>query len=285
MVGKPLLATISPVDKDNFGDRMKLYEEQECGRHFMPLAPIYARLDGRSFHSFTKGMSRPFDFDFIGVMQSVTKFLVGETGATVGYTQSDEISLAWVVDDFKSETFFNRRVFKMTSILAGLASSKFATIAARTWPERMAKACPCFDARVYTLPNEDELVNCFLWREQDATKNAITMAAQAYFSHKELHGKNGAQKQEMLFSKGVNFNDYPADCKRGAYFKRVLTSLPIDEATRLRIPEAKRPEKDQMVIRSAVKQLDLPQLGSIRNRADVLLRGMEPAPYTQGIPI
>lgn len=258
---------------DDFGDRMKLYEAQECERYFLPLLPIYARLDGRSFHTFTRGFNRPFDMRFIDVMAEVTRFMVGETHATIGYTQSDEISLAWVVPDFKSEAFFNRRVFKLTSVLAGLASAKFNQLAVAHWPERVAKLVPCFDARVYTLPNEDELANCFLWREHDATKNAISMAAQSEFSHKQLHEKTGRQKQEMLFSRGINFNDYAPCCKRGTYMQRVTRSQPLGEDIRMKIPEAKRPPPGHMVERSSIECLDIPPLGSIKNRVGVLLYG------------
>lgn len=264
------------MDNDDFGDRMKLYEAQECERHFIPLLPIYARLDGRSFHTFTRGFERPFDMKFIDTMINVTKFLVEETHATVGYTQSDEISLAWVVPDFKSEAFFNRRIFKLTSVLAGLASAKFNQLAMHHWPEKVLKLTPCFDARVYTLPNEEELTNCFLWREQDATKNAITMAAQSQFSHKELHGKNGSQKQEMLFSKGINFNDYPPRCKRGTYVQRVTRQQALSEEIRMRIPEAKRPPPGHIVERSEIAFMNLPPLGGIANRAGVLLRKEAP---------
>jgi tRNA(His) 5'-end guanylyltransferase len=76
---------------------------------------------------------------------------------------------------------------------------------------------PRFDARVYVVPTLEEAVNSFLWREQDATKNSITMAASAYYSHNELMNKNGSEKQEMLFQKEVNWNDYPTFFIRVSY--------------------------------------------------------------------
>lgn len=264
------------MDTDDFGNRMKEYEAQETNRYFLPLLPIYARLDGRSFHTFTKGMIRPYDHKFSSVMDDVTKFMVEETHATIGYTQSDEISLCWITRDYKAEPFFNRRIFKMASVLAGLASAKFNQIAVQFWEEKVKNLVPCFDCRVYNLPTQIEAMNCFLWREQDATKNAISMAAQHYFSHRDLQNKNGKEMQEMLFKGGVNFNDYPSRYKRGAYFRRVKFETPLDEETRLRIPESKRPEPGYKVIRSEVRRLELPPLTKIQNRVEVLFDGVEP---------
>lgn len=263
------------VETDTFGQRMKEYEAQETERYFLPLLPIYARLDGRSFHTFTRGMERPFDRNFSATMELTVKFLVEETHALLGYTQSDEISLAWMVPDYKSEAFFNRRIFKLTSVLSGLASAKFNQLAIAHWPEKVFKQVPCFDCRVYTLPNEVELMNCFLWREQDAVKNSITMAASAYYSHKELHLKNGKQKQEMLFAKGINFNDYPDFFKRGVYVHRELHEEELDEATRMKIPEAKRPAIGTKFTRSSIEVMHIPPLGRIENKCDVLFRGAE----------
>jgi len=263
-------------ENDEFGSRMKTYEAQETERYFLPLLPIYARLDGRSFHTFTKGMERPFDARFSATMEGVVRFLVEETHAVVGYTQSDEISLCWIVPDYKSEAFFNRRIFKLTSVLSGLASAKFNQSAMVHWPEKVVKQVPCFDCRVYTLPNEVELMNCFLWREQDAVKNSITMAASAYYSHKELHLKNGKQKQEMLFAKGINFNDYPDYFKRGIYVRRETQEEELDEATRMKIPEAKRPAIGTKFTRSSIGAMHVPPLSRIENKCDVLFRGMKP---------
>lgn len=265
------------MSSDDLGDRMKHYESMECGREFLPMLPIYARIDGRCFSKFTKGMERPYDKMLSDTMVAVTKFLVEETHALIGYTQSDEISLAWSSETYTSEVFFNRRIFKMTSSLAALASAKFNQLGLHiaAWEARM-KAIPTFDCRIYQVPNRDELANCFLWRELDATKNAISMAAQYYYSHKELHEKNGKEKQEMLFAKGVNFNDYPAFFKRGTYVRRVTTERPLTDEQRARIPADKRPPADQLFTRSAVETLDMPALPSIANRVAVICEAATP---------
>lgn len=98
------------MSTDALGDRMKAYEAAESDRRFMPLLPIYARIDGRSFSRFTAGLARPFDLAFQEAMILTTKALVEHTHARIGYTQSDEISLVWQQDRYDSDVFFGGRV-------------------------------------------------------------------------------------------------------------------------------------------------------------------------------
>jgi tRNA(His) guanylyltransferase len=203
---------------DDLGERMKLYERIECDRILIPRLPIYARIDGRCFSNFTRNMKRPYDEAMTRGMIEATRYLVEETHAIIGYTQSDEISLAWYFPEPKSEPLFGGKLHKLTSILAALATAKFN----HDMRAYIRDAFPVFDCRVFNLPNLDEAANAFLWRELDATKNAVSMAASAYFSPKQLHGKSGKEKQEMLFQHhGINFNDYPAFFKRGTFVRRV----------------------------------------------------------------
>ena len=208
------------MKSDALGDRLKGYERMETEDKFLPMLPVYARIDGRCFSKFTKGMKRPYDETMTWIMQETTKYLVEHTGALTGYTQSDEISLIWYSDDVKSEIFFCRKKQKMTSTLAAMATAKFVQLALGNFPERCAKSLPTFDARVFQLPNQMEGMNCFLWRVQDAVKNSITMATSEYYSHRELMNKNGNDKLDMLMGKGVNWNDYPKSFKEGSFFKR-----------------------------------------------------------------
>lgn len=112
--------------KDDLGDRMKMYEGMEAGRRLMPLLPALARIDGRAFHSFTRGMTRPFDAAFSVCMVDTTSALVRDTGACMGYTQSDEITLAWHSRTTQSQIWFDGRVAKMTSQLAAQATRDLA---------------------------------------------------------------------------------------------------------------------------------------------------------------
>lgn len=262
---------------DALGDRMKLYETAESGRRFMPLLPIMARIDGRCFSSFTRGMARPFDPAFSLAMRQTTHHLVEETNACMGYTQSDEITLAWHSQSIKSQVWFDGRIAKMTSQLGALATLRFYRIIVRSMPD-YADREPTFDARVWQVPNQTEGANVFLWREWDATKNSTSMAASHYYSHKELIGKNGADRQEMLFRKGVNWNDYPAHFKRGSYLQRRTVSKPFAEHELRRLPPRHEAHANPglLVERSEVALLDLPPLGTIINCEAVIFDGAAP---------
>lgn len=196
---------------DPLGDRMKAQYENRT-RYYLPRRTYTViRLDGKAFHSYTRGLERPFDEQFMTDMLWTTRFLCSEVaGCRLGYTQSDEISL--VLTDFtspKTEAWFDGNVQKMASISASLATAKFNELR----PGKLA----CFDSRVFTIPDPVEVNNYLVWRQKDATRNSISMAAQAKFSHKELHGKSSNEMQEMLFQKhGINWNDYPVGFKRGS---------------------------------------------------------------------
>lgn len=260
--------------KDAMGNRLKEYESVESDRRFMPMLPIYARIDGRSFSKFTKGMQRPFDLNMISAMIETTKYLVAETDAKIGYTQSDEISLIFYSDSPDSQVFFDGRVQKMCSVLAGLATAKFLTLAIQNWPDRVEKRLPILDCRVFTLPNKIEAANTMLWREKDCTKNAITMAASFYYSHKHLMNKSGKEKQEMLFQKGVNFNDYPSCFKRGTFVRRQNVLKTLSEEELQKIPENKRPTGP--VTRTIVNEIEMPSFSKVTNRVGVIFDGEDP---------
>ncbi len=262
---------------DSLGDRMKRYEGLEAGRRLMPLLPVMARIDGRAFHSFTRGMVRPFDATFTSCMIDTAAALVRETGACMGYTQSDEITLAWHSLDPKSQIWFDGRVAKMTSQLAALATLYFYRLVVERMPQ-FADRLPSFDARVWAVPNRTEGANVFLWREWDATKNSVSMAASAHFSPKQLLGLSGAERQDLLHSIGVNWNDYPAVFKRGAYVQRrsILTSFTADELEKLPPKHAARLDPALKVERSVCSPVDMPPLGKVTNREEVLFEGAEP---------
>jgi tRNA(His) guanylyltransferase len=262
---------------DALGDRMKLYEMAEAGRRFMPLLPIMARVDGRAFHSFTRGLKRPFDPAITEGMIETAKALAEDTSACMVYTQSDEISLAWHSTDIDSQVWFDGRICKMTSHLAALATLHFY----RFVIERMswyAFKKPSFDARCWQVPNRTEGANVFLWREWDATKNSLSMAASTYYSHTELHGRNGAEKHDMLHAKGINWNDYPASFKRGTYIQRrkLSTAFTAEEIEELPEKHHARQNPGLVIERSRIMVLEMPPLASVANREDVIFEGAEP---------
>lgn len=262
---------------DALGDRMKMYEEAESGRRFTPLLPIMARIDGRTFSSFTRGMERPFDPNFARCMVQTVSQLMRETNACMGYTQSDEISLCWHSTSIKTQVWFDGRVAKMTSQLAALATLHFYRAVMAFMPD-YAERLPTFDARAWIVPNRTEAANVFLWREWDATKNSTSMAASHYYSQKELFGKNGSERQEMLFQKGINWNDHPTHFKRGTYVQKRIEAVPFsaEELDRLPPKHEARANPGLLVERSVLHVLDMPPLGAVTNREAVIFEGAEP---------
>jgi len=271
------------MNVDELGDRMKEYELRETGRRFMPLLPVYARIDGRGFTKFTKDMKRPYDKIISDLMITTVIGMVEHTNAQIGYTQSDEINLVWLTEDLKSEIFFGGKIQKTTSILASLATAIFTRALLKGPYAEKAERMPHFDARAFSLPNKTEATNAFLWRELDATKNSVSMAARAYYSAKELNGKKSAEMQEMLFAKGVNFNEYPDFFKRGSYVRRVTRENTLLEEERGRIPEKHRKAPNVTFLRSSVERIEMPRLSRIANRENVIFDGAEPVLFEKTV--
>ena len=204
------------MSKDNLGDRMKEYEGRFSGR-LMPLLPVLARIDGRAFHNYTRKLGKPFDEGFVDLMRMVTQYLAAETKAVIGYTQSDEITLAYYSPSTRSQIFFDGKLQKMCSVLASMTTAVFNQYADEyiTNPHpRIAE----FDCRVWQVPTLCEAANVFVWRELDATRNSLEMLARAHFSHNQLYKKGANLMHDMLHEKGVNWNDLPAKFKRGSYY-------------------------------------------------------------------
>ena len=237
---------------DSLGDRMKCYEG--VPRHFLTRrVPVIIRIDGKAFHTFTRGFDKPFDAILMNAMQSTMQYLCENIqGCVFGYTQSDEITL--VLTDYAkltTDAWFGYNVQKMTSIAASMAtfafnrafqelayafmlncnghceegSTEFTLCKAYS---RAINRGAMFDARVFSVP-KDEVCNCLIWRQQDAVRNSIEGVGQAYFSANELHKKSTNMIQEMLFqTHGINWNDFPVECKRGSCCYRVPVTETID---------------------------------------------------------
>lgn len=233
--------------KDSLGERMKRYENVSriCLTKKMP---VIIRIDGKAFHSFTRGFVRPFDDVLIKAMQGTAKFLCENImGCKLAYTQSDEISLLLVdYERNESQPWFENNLQKLCSVSASMATMAFnktfelCSLTARmkdsvredgyelgnAYKNAMKRAM--FDARAFILPKE-EVCNYFIWRQQDATRNSIQMVAQSLFSHKELQNKNCYQLQEMMFQeKGNNWNDYATVYKRGSCIVKETYNIATD---------------------------------------------------------
>lgn len=257
-------------DTDEFGQRMKAYEAVETARKLDPMLPIYARIDGRAFSTFTRGMDRPFDPRMTTAMIETTKHLVHDTHARIGYTQSDEIGLVWLADKPESDVVFSGKLQKMVSVLASMAAAKFATVISLNWQERL----PHFDARVFQLPSKDEAANAFLWRTMDARKNAISMVAQSRFSHKALHGKDQKTMLAMLAEAGVDFEALPPSFRLGTFVRRHVVERVLTNDELARIPERHRPTG--AVTRSDMKIVDMPPFNKVTNRVEVIFDNADP---------
>lgn len=263
---------------DDLGDRLKSYEFLETHRKLIPGIPVYARIDGRGFSKFTRDMERPFDTRMMAAMATALQYLMDKSGATVGHTASDEISLAWCNPDHTSEFWFGGKFHKLTSVLASMTTIAFVEGILNNFPDWQLylHRFPHFDCRVFQVPNLQELANCMLWRQLDASKNSISQAAHHYYSHAELQGKNSAQKQEMLFQKGINWNDYPPQFKRGLFARKTQVRKTFDPQEWASIPIQHRPQLDELIMRSEVIYFDLPPLNRVKNPVACLFEAAEP---------
>lgn len=219
------------------GDRMKLYYEARSKTSLTRRTPVIIRLDGKAFHTFTKGFAKPFDECMSKAMQETMKYLCENIqGCVLGYTQSDEITLVLIdYQKLTTDAWFDYEVQKICSVAASMATLAFSRSFYEshvTWLKDLIldeklyaiqnahnnaiRLGALFDARCFNIPKE-EVTNCILWRQQDATRNSIQSVGQAYFSHKQLEGLNTNQIQELLFQeKGINWNDYPTKFRRGS---------------------------------------------------------------------
>lgn len=236
--------------RDDLGTRMKTFYEEIPKTKLMRRCPVAIRIDGKAFHTFTRGFQKPFDEVLIETMQKTMKYLCENIqGCVLGYTQSDEITLILV--DYKklnSSAWFDYEVQKMCSIVASMATMAFNRIFKENiekendlfsdeWlndgefnPNYKNKELinlwkihkialekgAMFDTRCFNIPKE-EVTNLIYWRQLDASRNSIQMVGQANFSHKELQNKSCNQIQDMLMEqKGINWNDFPIYQKRGS---------------------------------------------------------------------
>ena len=195
------------------GDRMKLYEEVPKLK-LMRRVPVILRLDGKSFHTYTKGFDKPWDkLIFTGMTETAKYVCKNISGAKMAYTQSDEISILITdYDNIDTEPWFDYQVQKIVSVTASMASAIFNLIMKG---QGVNKALGVFDCRVSNYP-KDEVVNYFIWRQKDCERNSIQGLAQSLFSQTQLHGLKTNQLQDkMLTEKDVNWNDCEVWQKRG----------------------------------------------------------------------
>ena len=244
--------------KDSLGDRMKQYENVNR-LYLTKRMPLIIRIDGKAFHSFTKGFQKPFDEVLIKTMQETAKYLCENIeGCKLAYTQSDEISLLLTdYDQIETQPWFDKNLLKIVSISASMATLAFNRIfnnkaqeykkhtpfygtqypideKDKKYIEALDKAAEkgaMSDARCFSIPKE-EVCNYFIWRQNDCTRNSIQMVAQSCFSHKELQGKSCNELQNMLLTKkDINWNNFSIPEKRGSCCTKTQIETVVDYRT------------------------------------------------------
>lgn len=226
---------------NELGKRMKEFYESVPKIKLVRRMPVIIRIDGKAFHTFTRGFQKPFDHILMQSMQETARYLAENIqGCVASYVQSDEISLLLI--DYKKLTtsaWFDYEVQKVCSISASMATlffnQNFAKRVAANgeWVgdtyNKALNSGAMFDSRCFNVPKE-EVSNYFLWRQLDASRNSIQMVGQANFSHKELQELSCNQIQEKLFQeKGINWNDFSGAEKRGTlYFQNVNKNFFLD---------------------------------------------------------
>lgn len=222
---------------------MKGYEQTFTSVRIDQQLPVYARLDGRSFSSFTRDMQKPCDNDMLEIMVRTTEYLVKETKADLGYTQSDEISLLWKpIENPLSEFMFGGKLQKLTSVLASMCSSAFVREYFNVMG-CMSDNNPSFDCRVLNLPTLWELENMLRWRAQDCRKNAISSAAHYILGPRKIDKRSSRDRLMLLSEAGYDFENLPTAFRLGTYITRENVVISPD-----RYPEGYQPSEP--VIRS-----------------------------------
>ena len=228
--------------KKNYEDRF---------RNYLPNGlPVIVRLDGKNFsHMIKNKFQKPFDDDFIRMMNETAEYVCKNVqGCKFAYVQSDEISLL-ILNDSYSEPWFDNNLSKILSITSSLATAKFNQLMMcyqlnkHTYDEdeiglfgpndclRLIENSQLyqFDSRAFVIPN-NEIINYFLYRQNDCLKNSKQQTAQTYLSHKELLGKNTDEQIALLkTTKGVDWNELPNDRKYGRFIWKEEVHLVSDD--------------------------------------------------------
>jgi tRNA(His) 5'-end guanylyltransferase len=221
----------------DLGTRMKTYYEDRTRIHLPRRTYTLIRIDGKAFHTYTKGLEKPFDDGLIEDMNETTAYLCKSIqGAKIGYVQSDEISILLTdFDDITTHAWFDGNLQKMASIAASLATAKFnqlRSIRAMNESKIFLEAddfkkirLATFDARAFQIPEKEEVINYFIWRQRDAIKNSIQSVAQAHFSQKQLNKVNTDEMKGMLREKDIAWEDFTYREQRGGIVMKVKVEI------------------------------------------------------------
>lgn len=202
--------------KDTLGDRIKDQYESRSRAALLRRCYTIIRVDGKAFTSYCRGLERPFDDGLMEDMDATAQYLCKNImGAKFAFIQSDEISVLMTdFEDTKTQGWFDNDIQKICSVSGSMATRAFNEARLKRFGIEKMKWAE-FDSRVFQIADRAEVFNYCLWRQKDTTRNSISSTAQSLYSHKELHAKSSEQKQEMIFQKGINWNNYAPRYKRG----------------------------------------------------------------------
>jgi len=209
------------MEKNMLGNRMKSNYEDTYRFKLTRRTPVIIRLDGKAFHTLTRGCDKPFDEIFQWSMVETMRKLCEEVqGVKCAYTQSDEISLLlFDFDRLDTQAWFDYNLQKIVSVSASIATLAFSNAYNKQG---------IFDARAFNIPKE-EVKNYFIWRQKDWERNSLQMLAQSHFSQKQLNKKNKADMHEMLHEKNVNWADLEGKWKNGSFMFRDMREWKVLE--------------------------------------------------------
>ena len=205
------------MNKDSLGDRIKRYEAVSNNK-LTPRMPVFVRVDGKAFHTFTRGLPKPYSEDLISAMVFAAKETAKQIqGFKLAYVQSDEATFMLTdTDTLETQGWFNYEVNKLVSITASAFTAHFNYY----WHVRLDNtvATAMFDARAFNVP-EDDAPNVFIWRQRDWERNSVQMLARSLYSQKELNGKPVLTLQEMCEAKGKDWHTLPSQLRYGTFVK------------------------------------------------------------------
>ena len=232
--------------KDSLGDRMKSRYEDRF-RHYLPRRTnVIVRVDGKAFHTYTRGMTKPFDYfltrTMIDTMDDCRRKI---QGCKLTYHQSDEVSfLLTDYDNINSELFFDGNIQKIVSVISSMFTAYFEKNKEYNSLHVDSEKLALFDARVFIIPEPSEVINYFLWRIRDCSKNSISSVAQHYFSHKSLQGLNSTQLLDKLWKE----EDIDWHTKYDNIYKNGSVSY-VDKT------EPEKFDKDRNAVRGVTKEM------------------------------
>lgn len=211
---------------DTLGDRIKKYEKTTNYR-LLPKSPLFIRIDGRAFHTFTRGCDKPFDKVLIDAMVYAAQMTAKEmSGFKLAYVQSDEATFMLSdYDSFETQGWFDYELNKVVSISASAFTAYFNSYwfnhkeAGRGYAGTDGESkLAMFDSRAFTVPIDDA-PNAFIWRQRDWERNAVQMMARSMYSHKQCEGKKIPELLEMISQKEAWYNDLKPQLKNGTWIE------------------------------------------------------------------